>query len=240
MPILKKTTLILTFLGLMAFSWIGCSDGTIVTYVDSPGATGQAEPVELYFPLDEGYTTIYNVTYSIGNSEQVTFTAGRTVSFQGINAVEWIGRGANSIDTGYFYPTGNALYYYDATNAQPEKLLQLTLNNGTSWATNNINSNGFTDIITGTLPDTTGNPYINAKDFPTISAVSFTVESTEALELNTGTYFSQTVRLSTPNGSRMNYYWYAQGIGLVSYVIGASTTSYPNGDIVGEIVNYGI
>jgi len=131
------------------------------------------------------------------------------------------------------------LYYYSATNADPEKILQVPLSNGSSWATSDVVSDDFTDIITGTKTDSTNNPNINSKNFPTVTAVNFTVEATESIQLNTGNSYSQAVRLSTPNGTRKNYYWYAPGIGLVRYVIGASTSSYPNGDIVGEIDSYG-
>ncbi len=239
MPILKKTTMILTLLSMTAFIWIGCTDDTIVTYVDNPNIAEQVEPVEAYFPLSEGYTIIYNVTYVSGGTEQITFRAGKTVSFQGISAVEWIGSSANSLDKGYFYASGNALYYYSSISAAPEKILQLPLSNGISWATNDINSNDYTDIITGVQTDTINGSDVNAKTFPTTTALNFTVEATESLELDNGNIYSQAVRLSTPNGSRMNYYWYVQGIGLVRYVIGATASSYPNGDIVGEISNYG-
>ncbi len=239
MPALKRTTLAIAIIMILAVSWIGCSDDTIVSYIDTPTLNDQGAAVEVYFPLNEGYTTIYNVTYLNGGSEQVTFKASDKVRIDGIDAVIWVGSSSNSLDTGYFYAASNTLYYYSSVGADPEKILQLPLTSGTSWQTNDINSNDFTDIITNTDADTTGDPNINAKDFPTVSAVNFTVEQIEPIDLNSGSHYNNAVRISTPNGTRKNYYWYVEGIGLVRYVIGSSTTSYPEGDIVGELINYG-
>ena len=235
----KNTSLILTVLCLLSIIWIGCSDDTIVQYVENTNLD-QATDIDLYFPLQEGYITVYNLSYQTGSDEQVTFRAGRTVNIEGANTVEWIGFGNNSVDTGYFFASSSSLYYYRKLTSTPEKILELPLTNGNTWASNDINSNDFTDIITGFNDkgsDTTGSG--NKKTFPTISAINFTVEQIEQLQLNTGHYYSSALRISTPNGTCMNYYWYVQGIGLVRYVIGASELSYPDGEIVGELIDYG-
>lgn len=239
MPVVKKTTMIFALMTLTIAVWVGCSDNTIVRYVDNPGQSNSTEAVETYFPLNTGYITIYNVTYQSGGSEQVTFESGKTISVQGVQTREWIGRSFNTQDTGYFYASGTALYYYPSKSAQPEKILQLPLSNGTTWQTNDINSNDYTDIITGHDGDSTDSPGTNSKDFPIATAVNFTVNGVESIQLATGNSYSQAVKISTPNGTRMNYYWYAPGVGLVRYVIGATDATYPDGDIVGEIVNYG-
>ena len=51
MPILKKTIMIFTLLSLSTLIWIGCSDNTIVRFVDNPTEAEQTEAVESYFPL---------------------------------------------------------------------------------------------------------------------------------------------------------------------------------------------
>ena len=214
----------------------GCSDNTIVTYVDGINEESVSQ-VELYFPLNEGYTTVYTVSSNNGATEEtVTFQASERVPIQGIEAVIWIGRSDISLDTGYFYAGSAALYYYDDINSVPEKVLDFPLVVGNSWTTNDINTNDYTDIITGSKDDGGG---ANSKTFPTISAINFSVDQIEQLVLNSGDYYSNAVRVSSYTNGKYNYYWYVQGIGLVRYVIGATVSTYPNGEVVGELIEYG-
>ena len=68
-----------------------------------------------------------------------------------------------------------------------------------------------------------------------------TVAGSEGLRLGDGTYYSGAVKvynLSSTVGKK-NYYWFVANVGLVKYVIGATDSSYPDGDVVGELVSRG-
>lgn len=238
MPLRTKAPIVLAAICLLSILWIGCSDNTIIRYVDGQ-TTQQISEVESYFPLNYGYTTIYQVSYATGYSERVTYRADDTTDIRGLQVISMIGVSGSSIDTGYFYVNGNALYYFRDKSSDPEKILELPFSNGYTWYSKDLTTDSLIDITTGTKnsSDSTG---INAKTFPTISNIEYTVDNIESLELNNGHYYSNAVRISTPNGTKYNYYWYVGGVGLVRYVIGATTTSYPNGDIVGEILDYGV
>ncbi len=97
----------------------------------------------------------------------------------------------------------------------------------------------FDDVITGSKDTVIVIPL--SKNLPIIGEVTMTVEEATALQLEEiDNSYSSAVRISVPSSStKTNYYWFVQGVGLVKYVIGA-TDSYTNGEIVAELVNYGI
>jgi hypothetical protein len=65
------------------------------------------------------------------------------------------------------------------------------------------------------------------------------VDKIENVTLNSGEMYSNAVRISNPGSSgRYNYYWYAQGVGLIKYVINSRNDDNPSGQIEGELVSY--
>lgn len=237
MKSVKKLVIIITTVCMLSIIGAGCSDNTIVTYVDGISESSDSQ-VESFFPMSQGYTTIYNVTYNnSGTSEIVTFRAGAKQQFQSSEVTPWFGYSNSSIDTGYFYASSDALYYLSYLGDSPDKLLEFPLSTGKSW---DSDSNGdiYIDIITG-QKDTTDSGGTFGKTFPTISSVEYTINQVDGVTLDHGVFYSNAVLVSTPNGNKTNYYWYVNGIGLVRYVVGATHVSFPSGDIVGELIQYG-
>jgi hypothetical protein len=67
-----------------------------------------------------------------------------------------------------------------------------------------------------------------------------TVEEAGTLYLTNGDYYTAAYRVSTETGGVLtNYYWFVPGVGLVKYVIGATEDNPANGNIVGELMEYG-
>lgn len=67
-----------------------------------------------------------------------------------------------------------------------------------------------------------------------------TVDKLESIELTSGRYFSGVYRVSNDAGANTrNYYWYAPGVGLVKYVLGAVDSNDPTGGIQAELIDYG-
>ncbi|KAA3630817.1 MAG: hypothetical protein DWP97_14530 [Calditrichaeota bacterium] len=238
MKSLREISLFIAVVCMVVFIGAGCSDDTIVTYVDSIPGASQSQ-VESFFPLSSGYTTIYNVSYqSSGTSEIVTFRAGDKEQFQSVELTPWYGFSNSTADTGYFYTSANALYYMKHLGDSPDKVLEFPLSIGSSWDSDG-NDDIYTDIITGEEDSLGTGGGIYGKTFPTISAVQYIISEIDGVTLENGVFYSKAVLVSTYNGNKTNYYWYVNGVGLVRYVIGATEVSFPNGDVVGELVQYG-
>ena len=58
--------------------------------------------------------------------------------------------------------------------------------------------------------------------------------------MTNGDYYTAAYRISTETaGVLTNYYWFVPGVGLVKYVTGATDDNPANGDVVGELMEYG-
>ncbi|MEA1979851.1 MAG: hypothetical protein U9N54_02615 [candidate division Zixibacteria bacterium] len=234
-------TLALALFG--AILLIGCSDTIEIVSQPNDSFASGSEALS-WFPLAEGYQTVYNVKEADGDNKIISFIAGKSIEFQSGTAIEWLSNDpVSGSDTGYFQYTNDAVYYYDSKSSSGEKIIQLPLTLGSSWnRTETISDDlltNFDDVITGSKDTVIVIPL--SKNLPIIGEVTMTVEEATALQLEeVDNYYSSAVRVSVPSSStKTNYYWFVQGVGLVKYVIGA-TDSYTNGDIVAELVNYGV
>ena len=245
---LRNITFFTVFLcSVILFGWIGCSDDTITTYISSDDPLDQnLSGPTIYFPLQEGYGTVYDITYSNGKKEISTFQVGKEVSFVGINAVKWYVNNATGLDSSYFQVTNDAILFYESIYSKPEKILELPLEPGHSWTRFTVtatddNQDDFTDIITSYDKDTLTDGNTVNKTYPIEGEVTMVVEKIENLTLKDGTYYSKAIRVANESlyTGKKNYYWFVAGIGLVKYVIGATDLTYPNGDLVSELVDYG-
>jgi len=242
----------------------GCSENdTIIADIsDSPQTTSLAT----YFPTSDGYRTTYQVTSSNGSSELIRFKIDGTSSLQGVDMLRLVAEMEDgSRDTSYLKITSQAVYMYETDNGKPETILQTPLKVGHSWSRFDENSPetdsqadtvsislGFLDnILKGegtvrSLNDADGSNYkgyydpLAAKVFPTQGRVQMRVQAVEDINLSSGDHYSYVLRLSNVQQSGLaNYYWYAPGVGLVRYALGVSAASYPDGDVVGELLAFG-
>lgn len=223
--------------------WYGCSDNTIRTVVSEDDYTFSGG-TSSFLPLTEGYTTVYRVSYSDGTDQTITLSMGRLAQLGTVTAYEWFSDDGMVRDTGYVRVTTDAIFFFDGANAVPEKILGFPLVAGNSWErfSDSYSDNDFTDIITGIDDDSAividGVSY---KTFPSTGANLMTVMGEEQLQLSNGDLLSGTFKVyneSTQPGKK-NYYWFAENIGLVKYIIGTTDGSYPRGDVVGELIDFG-
>ncbi len=226
-----------------AVLFIGCSDTIEIVSQPNDSFTAESEALS-WFPLTEGYQTVYSIKEADGDSKTISFVVGKSVEFQFGTAIEWLSNDpVLGSDTGYFQYANDAIYYFDSKSSSGEKIVQLPLTPGSSWDRTELISQdlrtNFDDIITGSKDTVIVVPL--SKNLPIAGEVTMTVESTEALQLvEANNYYSSAVRISVQSSStKTNYYWFVQGVGLVKYVLGA-TDNYTNGDVVAELVNYGI
>jgi len=251
MSLRKTCTFLLVIIVFLSFGWYGCSDDTITTNITSDQLTNSSSNASYYFPLSEGYTTIYNITYANGVTERNTFVIGKKQKIQGVDVVEWIENPNIKPDTSYFRATSNELFYYENINAQAEKVLDLPLTAGHQWSRfNNTGSttfgfNDFTDIITGNYQNNdtvtaTNNIYNTYKTLPLTGSGTMVVDNTEDVLLGTGVYYHNAIKMHNDGtNNKKNYYWFVANIGLVKYVIGATPNNNSSGDIIGELIDYG-
>ncbi len=225
----------------------GCSDGDRGSSA-GPTLASSASAVEAYFPLCKGYSTVFETVSSGGGKQTLQYEAGKCVPFGNGSAIEFYSFGASSgVDTGFFRVTSKAMYYYANRSAAPVKLLELPLTTGRLW----IGSGSALDtsdigiiVSPGKEPsdDTTqGDPGGNAKFVtPLRSASYYAVDGVGSLELSSGAYYSGVVRIRTDAGAgRYDYLWYAPGIGLIKYTLGAVLGQFDEGSTVGELVYFG-
>ncbi len=259
---MKKYSIVISLILGIAFYMAvisGCSDNVISDVSRVPETS-----VQNYFPLKVGTTVGYTVD---DNVHQIVshqkFTVAGPVTVNGQSNYQWIYRSVeypNYRDTGFFRIDGNALYYFENAGAEPEKVLEGPLQIGKTWerfAPSNPGSADTTtllNILTGnnnkgedTLATGGGiqtgfeqqdnDGTIAAKNFPTTGANYFFVAAVEGLTLSDGNSYANCIRVENRSGAYTNYYWYAPGIGLVRYVIGANHGVPSDGQIVGELAS---
>lgn len=241
----KKTSIVLLAAVTLAalFIW-GCSDDTIRTVVSEDDYLAGGE-TSYFLPLTEGFTTVYRVTYGDGSEETISLEVGRQVQSGPLTAYEWFSDDGHIRDTGYVRVTTDAAFFYDGADGDPEKILGFPLVEGNSWErfSETYADEGFVDIITD-YDDTSAigiDGVLAAKAFPSTGANMMTVMAVEQLQLENGDLLSNTIKVyneSTMQGKK-NYYWYAENIGLVKYILGTTDGSYPRGDVSGELIDFG-
>ncbi len=236
---------------ILSLAWIGCSDDTITT-VSPPGSndgTSTASDVVYYFPLNEDYQTIYDVVNSDGTKESETYTVGKEVPRGSATAIEWLSyTSSNGKDTGYFQATATALYYFEDLGATAEKIIELPLVVGESWPRYEDGSllsdyeDGIDIIFDNDFKFPDSSDFIDGtqKNYPTTGLSIMTVTAIEKLLLDNGAYYSGAVKITNANTTgTYNIYWFAPGVGLVKYIIGASAMDATTGGKVGELRSYG-
>lgn len=232
--------------------WIGCSDesGTL-----SSGGQVSSTGIAAYFPLDEGYTTVYTVEYANGTEQQVTYKASTEAEIQGLAVKQLIQYVNGSIaDTSYIRTTSDAVFHFAGKSSSAEKMLELPFTLGASWDKDDFNWEELTDSVqvNNDNLDKTDQDSTSVEDdgltdvdpqlvtFPISGSITMTVAGFENLELDNGQFFSRALKImSTGQSGKMNYYWYAPGVGLVKYVIGAYVGGSLEGETVGQLVSYG-
>ena len=239
---------------ILVMFWGGCSDDTITT-VTSGGSNDLAVTgVTEYFPLSQGFSSMYEVEND-GITEIVIYTIGKEVSFSGGTATEWISyQPSIGYDTGYFKASSTALYYYSDLTSSPDKILELPLKPGQTWIRSDYSSTNEqdstttffdkyyvfvdTNYVVNPKEDDYGGGY--AKNYPTAGEISMTVEKIELVQLEDGSVYSGSVKVVNQNtNGTYNVYWFAPGIGLVKYVIGAPSTDGVSGIEMGELKSWG-
>ena len=234
----------------LVLSWAGCSN-SVVKNVDV--AANSPSPVLQYFPLSEGYTTVY-ATSTLGIPSQNTFTAGDTVQIGNAKAVRWIVQNqSGALDTSYFVMSDSALFYLESRYADPEKILSIPFTVGSSWQRYfNYDVTGYGNGNLGTytgygwstwtvndsilIKDTTGSNGA-AKNYPSEGANTFTIQAIEPVNVGSLGTFSGSLKVSNIgyNGTT-NFYWFAPGVGLVKYLIGVKADGTGTPQAEGHLV----
>lgn len=234
----------------MAIGWIGCSD---TTEIITNSRLEQTVQVVYYFPLNEGDTTVFDVTTS-GLTEQKTFAMTGTVKLGSADAQRWVISSGASVDTSYLVATDDALYFLETPSAKPEKILALPLTPGASWpryynydVTGYYSNFDYGDLGTDSEGDF-GDPYgsntdstigseVLAKNYPTNGANTFTVVGSESVVLGGLGSFPDAVKITNVGyGGTTNLYWYVPGIGLVKYMIGTNADGTATPEVEGVLV----
>lgn len=216
---------------------IGCSD--TVSFVSE--RTDQQPQVTQYFPLEPGLTASYRIDNANGLTEFVTYTIGAPVDYQANQAYRWIKHESNgAIDTSFFFASSDGLYFLEGLSAQTEKMLGYPLTVGKSWSLYDDVSNPDDTVTIGAGgPDSTDGGNTGASpSFFVEGGTTLSVVAVEGIQLEHGSYYSGTVKVRNVGvDNTTNYYWYAPGIGLVKYVLGA-TEFNPDGQKTGEMISY--
>lgn len=235
----------------MAIGWIGCSDTTEIITDSRPQPAVQ---VVYYFPLNEGDTTVFDVTTS-GLTEQKTFAMTGAVKLGSADAQRWVISSGENVDTSYLVATDDALYFLETPLAKPEKILALPLTPGASWprfynydVTGYYSDFNYGDLDTNAESDL-GDPYgsntdsttggeVLAKNYPSNGANTFTVVGSETVVLSGLGSFPDAVKITNVGyGGTTNLYWYVPGIGLVKYMIGTDADGTSTPEVEGVLVS---
>jgi len=250
------------FLISAAVLWIGCSDSD--TTVSSSSNSGP--DVSTYFPLKTGCSLQFMEINNVYNDTTIhLFTTGTSIIVGGRQVYAWTEEVINrpaSIDTGYLFYEGDALYYFESPYDIPEKLLNSPLEVGSVWLRYDASqvqiddvgdidilsefNNGKGDIndgvqggfIGGGSGDDNNGPDVK-KCFPTTGSNYFTLTAIEDLIFEDGNRIEECLKIENNVSGASNYYWYAPGVGLVKYIIGVDSEDYPEGEVVGQIVSTG-
>lgn len=216
----------------------GCSNN-FVTATSPTFATGDNSPA--YFPLDEGFSSTYQITASNGLTSMISYSVAKEIDFQGGKAIPWVSSQNGQKDTSYFVLSGNSLVFYNKKKSEPEVILELPLKVGNSWDRYDTPESGDNgDGENGGLKDSTNGGASLAASFLIDGSPLMTVDRVESIELSNGRYYSGVYRVSNyAGGNSSNYFWYAPGVGMIKYVLGSVNSDNPSGSINAELIYYG-
>jgi hypothetical protein len=206
-----------------------------------------------YFPTAAGKVSTFAVTYDGGAQSSLTLEIGNASQYGSINSIEWLAiRPDNSIDTDYVVVGTSGVTLYETMQSQPETFLKFPLQPGQTWdrfaASNSTITTSDTATIAAGFDDGSGivtkggggnggGGGGTGKVVPGTSGNVSRVNAIEEIVLSNGSHFSATVKVEVDDQSGLqNYYWFAPGIGLVKYVVGA-TAQRPNGTQRGELIS---
>ena len=229
-------------------------------------SSSNLQSIEAYLPVQSGYEAFYDVTYSDGRSEIVRYSVGEPTQLGSENAHEWVYTSSTGAErVSFIQAKSDCILIYDPSTAATEKILQLPLEPGASWARYSGGGQIYPDNSDGDFfdfqyvkGDTSVNPggvdagdtnvnetnknYVEGESlgaFPTDGALEMQVEDVVTVELKSGKVYTKAIRISNAgNSGRTNYYWYVAGAGLVKYAINAQGPDDGSGQIVGELVSF--
>jgi hypothetical protein len=217
--------------------------------------TDQAASNGAYFPTTAGMTSTLLVTNDGGGQSYLTLQVGSPASIRSLAATQWFAiRPDNSVDTDFVVVSPGGVTLYENPQSVAETILKFPLAQGSSWsrfADSNdptIGGSDTTTIATGngggivTKGGDTGGDGGGGGGFgkvlPNCGGTISKVSSIEDVELTGGRHFSSSVKVEVddPQGFQ-NFYWFAPGVGLVKFILGA-TPQRPNGIQKGEVISY--
>nr|MBN2277715.1 hypothetical protein [candidate division Zixibacteria bacterium] len=257
---MKKSFLIILIImiaGSIPLVWMGCSDSTTSVEYTAPEEPGLTE----YFPMKTGSSIQYaEYNHVINDTGYYIYTIGGSATVGTHQGHYWIKSNLEfpaQVDSGVVYYEGEALYYIEDAADIPEKLLEAPFTVGRAWVRYdasqisleyniidsilNNNDSKYDDNYNGLGGDDGGEIDDNnmngaTKSFPTLGANYFQISACEDIVLEQGVAIDECLRVENKNGRATNYYWYAPGTGLVKYVLGVNIDTYPDGEVVGEII----
>ncbi len=246
----KKTIAILgTVILALLIGLVGCSgdDQVVVTkFVDD---SNEVIPEPNFFPLDEGYTSTYKISSTLGETEFVTYEVGAEVSFNGQTAIEWFSYDSRGTDTAYIVVAVDGIDYYSNISASAERILQFPLEVGNNWeryvdlGTGN-QDNSFGDYLGGDdktddPDDPDGGGIVLGKDLPFSGDATMSVSAIQNIQLGDGQTYANAYLIQNDLGdTRENRYWYVEDVGLVKFEIGVQSGGGTSS--LGELVSYGL
>lgn len=243
-----RLAMLCLFLAVGLLIWAGCTGDTASSVYQSSATQGSTA---YYFPTTVGSTSTFTVTSYGGASTVMTIKMGPKVGFQGDSANLWFGiRPGLPVDTNYVVVRGTGVFLYTDPLSSVETILQSPLRPGQSWSrfVPSLDSTQSGDTTT-LATDFPGGGIIvkgnnggggsgggTGKVVPTTGSNLAYIDAIEEVDLGSGGHYSGSLRVRTvnPQGTQ-NHYWFAPGVGLVKYVLGASP-SHANGIEMGELV----
>ncbi len=222
----------------------GCSSTETITQSIQPKTANS------YFPAFSGYEAEYEeITYS-GARSTYKIVVGDSVSIDGQHGFVWeviYSNGAS--EKSFVVATSSYVAHYENGNAPAEMILSLPLVQGKSWdrfdniSTGDLgfednNGDGLPDVLDTTSTGDTGGDGGDGGGLFQSSPLSggniMVVEAAESITLRSGQMIAGTVRVRNDAAGSSNYYWYAQGKGIVRYSLGAQPSDPSRGSVVGE------
>lgn len=242
----KKLMMLTCIFAALTLGWLGCDEENL-------GPTGSESvfdpsPSAQYFPLAPNYSITYQVVESNGHAEIVTTEVGpRTpfLEYEGYPVTTWDGSHRQS--SSWIVATDSALYFFETSSSQPERILSLPLLPGRSWNRNDLtgldrfDDGSGTDTLTDIIGDGGGG---GLGESPTIIASTgddaMRVQTIEIVELETGDRFGGVIRVvNTDAVGRDNMYWFAPGIGMIKYALSVSDGDLATASVTAEMIQYG-
>jgi uncharacterized protein YceK len=220
----------------------GCSSTETIIQSTQPNIANS------YFPAYSGYEAEYEELTYTGARSRYLIAVGDSVSIDGKQGFVWDVIHANGTsEKSFVVATNSYVAHYENGNSPADVILSLPLIQGKSWdrfdniATGDLgfednNGDGLPDVLDTTSTGDTGGE--GGGDLFQSSPLSggniMIVEAVESITLRSGQMIAGTVRVRNDAAGSSNYYWYAQGKGIVRYSLGAQSSDPSRGSVVGE------